>query len=157
MNRRHSPPAKSVEQNRGVVVVAVWAQRAAQPGIVLTVAAGAGDVAAVRAAARLVVAAGTAWEDGLAAHAPRVHGAEGGGGEGGEHARVSGHGVGDAFTADQPGADELARVAFVDGRAGGQMRSRRLPHAVSSTPSGSLAVVYRGVVRRWPGRWRGGL
>jgi hypothetical protein len=31
---------------------------------------------------------------------------------------VSGDGAGDAFAAEEPGADELAGVALVDGRAG---------------------------------------
>ncbi len=42
-----------------------------------------------------------------------VDGAEGGCGEGGEDARVGGDGVGDAFVAGQPGADELVGVGAV--------------------------------------------
>ena len=52
---------------------------------------------------------------------PGVDGAEGGGGEGGEHGRVTGDVFGDAFAADQSGAEELESVAAVGlgaGRAG---------------------------------------
>ena len=66
----------------------------------------------------LCVAAGAAGQDGLAAHPPGVHRSERGRGEGGEDARVRGDGVGDALAAEEPGADELAGVALVDGRAG---------------------------------------
>ena len=51
-----------------------------------------------------------------------MDGAEGGGGEGGEHGRMLGDVLGDAFAADQPGADELegvAAVGFGTRRAGG--------------------------------------
>ena len=107
-----------VEQHRGLVVVAVAAHRPAEPGIVFDVAGRAGDVAAVRAAAGLGVAAGSAGQDGLAAHPPGVDRPERGGGEGREHARMSGDRFGDAFAAGQTGADELAGVALVDRRAG---------------------------------------
>jgi hypothetical protein len=46
-----------------------------------------------------------------------VHRAEGGGGERGEHARMPSDRFGDAFAADEPGADELAGVTLVDLRA----------------------------------------
>jgi hypothetical protein len=72
----------------------------------------------VRAAAGLGVAAWAAGQDGLAAHLPGVDRAERRRGEGGEHARVRGDGLGDALAARQTGADELAGVALVDGRAG---------------------------------------
>ena len=65
-----------VEQHRGLVVVAVAAHGLAEPGVGLDVAGGAGDVAAVRAAAGLGVAAGAAGQDGLAAHPAGVHRAE---------------------------------------------------------------------------------
>jgi hypothetical protein len=39
-------------------------------------------------------------------------------GEGGEHARVRGDGLGDALAACETGADELAGVALVDSGAG---------------------------------------
>ena len=107
-----------VEQDRRVVVVAVAAQRAAEPRIVRVVAAGAGDVAAVRAAAGVWVAAGAAGQHGLAAHPAGVHRPERGGGEGGEHARMLRDGLRDVLAAHEPGPDELAGVALVDGRAG---------------------------------------
>ena len=44
--------------------------------------------------------------------------AEGGGGEGGEHARVGGDRLGDAFAACQPGSDELVGVGAVGLGAG---------------------------------------
>ena len=107
-----------VEQHRGFVVVAVAAHRLAEPGVGLDVPGRAGDVAAVRAAAGLGVAAGAAGQDGLAAHPAGVDRAERRRGEGGEHARVRGDRLGDALAAGEPGADELAGVALVDGRAG---------------------------------------
>jgi hypothetical protein len=103
-----------VEQHRGLVVVAVRAHGPAEAGIGLVVAGRAGDVAAVRAAARPGVAAGAAGQDGLAAHPAGVDRAEGGGGEGGEHARMADDRVGDALAAGQSGADELPGVALVD-------------------------------------------
>ena len=72
----------------------------------------------MRAAPRLGVAAGTAGQHGLAAHAAGVDRAERGGGEGGEHARVRGDRLGDALASGQARADELAGVALVDRRAG---------------------------------------
>ena len=111
-------PRVGVEQYRGFVVVAVRAHRLAEPGIAFGVAGRAGDVPAVRAAAGLGVAAGAAGQYGLAAHPPGVDRPEGGGGEGGEHARVRGDGLGDAFASGQARADELLRVALVHRRAG---------------------------------------
>ena len=60
------------------------------------------------AAAGVVVAAGSAGQDGLAAQAAGVDRSEGGGGEGGEHARVRGDRFGDALASGQACADELA-------------------------------------------------
>ena len=142
-------PGVGVEQHGGLVVVAVAAHRLAEPGIVLDVPGRAGDVAAVRAAADVGVAAGTAGQDGLAAHPPGVDRAEGGGGEGGEHARVGGDGLGDALAASQPGADELAGVALVDGRAGradglAAVAARDVQHS----PGLGGGVVDRGESRR---------
>ena len=111
-------PRAGVEHHGGFVVVAVRAHRAAEPGIVLVVAGRAGDVAAVRADALAGVAAGTAGQHLAAALAAGVDRAEGRGGEGGEHARVLSDRFGDALAAGQAGADELAGVALVDGRAG---------------------------------------
>ena len=72
----------------------------------------------MRAAASLGVAAGAAGQHGLAAHPPGVDRAERRCGESGEHARVRGDRIGNALAACEPGADELAGVALVDGRAG---------------------------------------
>ena len=85
-------------------------------------------------------AAGTAGQDGLAAHPAGVDRPERGGGEGGEHARMLRDRLGDAFAAGQARADELAGVALVNREQEGQTVSRRFPHAVSSTPPGSAAV-----------------
>ena len=94
----------------------------------------AGDTAAVRAEAGL--AAGAASGD-LAAVAgdAGVHGAEGGGGEGREHARVDGDGFGDALASGEPGADELVGVGAVGlgaGRAdrGAAVSARQVDHLV---------------------------
>ena len=144
-----------VEQHGGGVVVAVRAHRLAEPGIVFDVPGRAGDVAAVRAAAGVSVAAGAARQHGLAAHPPGVDRAEGRGGEGGEHARVRGDRLGDAFAAGQAGADELPGVALVDLAS----RPGRRSHGGCRTRRAALRRVRRrcrrrGRVRRWPGRWR---
>src|SRR5690348_1158638 len=57
-------PGVGIEQDCGPVVVAVRAQCPAEPGVFVVVADRAGDVAAVRAAAHLVIPAGTAGQDG---------------------------------------------------------------------------------------------
>ena len=44
--------------------------------------------------------------------------AEARGGERGEHARMSGDGLRDALAAEQPGADQVAGITLIDGRAG---------------------------------------
>ena len=77
---------------------------------------GAGLGAAVWA--RAEVAARVAGPDGAVVLLPGVDGAEGGGGQGGEDGGVVGDRVGDAFAADQAGADELVGVGSVDLRAG---------------------------------------
>jgi len=107
-----------VEQHGRFVVVAVDAHGLAEAGVGLDVAGRAGGVAAVRAAAGVVVATGAARQDGLAAHPPGVHRAEGRRGEGGEHARVRGDRLRDALTPGQAGPDELAGIALVHRRAG---------------------------------------
>ena len=115
-------PGPGVEQHGGGVVIAVAAHRLAEPGIILNVAGRAGDVPAVRAAARVSVAAGTAGQHGLAAHPPGVDRAERRGGEGGEHARVRGDRLRDALASGQARADELPGVPLVHlgaGRADG--------------------------------------
>ena len=70
-------------------------------------------------AARVRIAAWPTRQDGLAAHPPGVHRPEGGGGEGGEHARMASDRLGNALATGQPGAHQLAGVPLVDGRAGG--------------------------------------
>ena len=114
------PPQRGgvqVEQHRGLVVVAVGAHRAAEPGVIVGVPDRAGDVAAVRAGPLAGITAGTARKHGLAPHAPGVDRAERRGGQGGEHARVSRDRFGDALAADEARADELAGIALVDSRA----------------------------------------
>ena len=118
-----------VPHHGGGVVVAVRADRLPEFGVVAAVAGEAGQLAAVRAG--FGVAAGVArlrfaGAVGLAGAGVQPDGAgvdraEGGGGEGGEHGRVTGDVFGDAFAADQPGAEELEGVTAVGlgaGRAG---------------------------------------
>ena len=108
----------------------------AQIGEHVVVAAGAGDVPAVRAAPLVAVAAGAARQDGPAAHPAGVDGAEGRGGEGGEHARVRGNGLGDALAPGESGADELAGVALVDRRAGRADGLAAVPARGQQDPAG---------------------
>ncbi|MDQ2874241.1 MAG: hypothetical protein M3Y33_05285 [Actinomycetota bacterium] len=107
-----------VEQDGGGVVVAAGAQRPSESAVAVEVAAGAGDLAVVRAAPGAGVAAGAAGQDVVPVPALGVDRAERRGGEGGEYARVRSDAVGDALAAGQARADELAGVALVDGRAG---------------------------------------
>jgi hypothetical protein len=95
------------------------AHRLAEPGVAVGVPGRAGDVAAMGAAAGVGVAAGTARQDGRAAHPAGVDRAEGGGGEGGEHARVRGDGLRDALAPGQARTDQLAGVPLVHRRARG--------------------------------------
>jgi hypothetical protein len=81
------------------------------------VLAGRGVVAGV-AGGRSAGAAGTVGA-GVPVDGAGVHLAEGGSGEGGEDGRVAGDGVGDAFAADQAGADDVVGVAAVGLGAGG--------------------------------------
>src|SRR5262249_38674324 len=94
-----------VPHNRGVVVVAVGAQRPSQAGVVVFVPLAAGDPPPVRAEVRL--APGSAAGD-LAARGndPGVDGTEGGGGEGGEHTRVDGDRLRQALASGESSADE---------------------------------------------------
>ena len=103
-------PGLVVPHDVGVVVVAVRAQRLAEPGVVAVVAGEAGSCGGrVRAAAGL--AAGVAGLGPARAAGPvgagvladwaGVDGAEGRGGEGGEDGGVGGDGGGDAFAADR--------------------------------------------------------
>ena len=144
-----------VEQHGGLVVVAVEAQRLAEPGIVLHMPGGAGDVVAVRAAAGMRVAAGAARQHGLAAHAAGVDRAERGGGEGGEHARVGG----DASRGC------LCRRSGPRGRAAGRRACRRPSRPGrpirggcrtrrAALPRARRRCRRPGRSRPWPGRWR---
>ena len=142
-----------VEQDRAGVVVAVRAQRLTEPGVVAGVSVGAGHAPAMGAG--LGAAAGAAAQE-LAVFLPvEVDGAEGGCGQGGEHARVGGDGVGDAFAAGQPGADELVGVGAVHlgagwaaGGAAGLACNRQDPAgfvdgriAVQQFPGGAVDVI----------------
>ena len=111
-------PCPGVEQDGGFVVVAVRAQRTAEPDILVVVADGAGDVTAVRAGPPGPVPAGAAGQHRAAPLAARVDGTERGRGEGGEHARVLGNRFRYALASGQARADELAGIALVGDRAG---------------------------------------
>ncbi len=114
------------------VVVAVEAQRLAQPRIVGVVAGEARRGLPVRAGAG--VAAGAARRGAAVAALPVAAGvsrnratvdrAEGRGGEGGENDRVPGDRVGDALAAGQAATDDLVGVALVDP---GAVRAHRFP------------------------------
>ena len=109
-----------VEQDRAGVVVAVRAQRLAEPVVVPGVLLAAGQADAVRAG--LVFPARSAGQYPAVFLAAGVDRAERRRGEGDEDARVVGDGGGDALAAGQPGADELVGVGAVDlgaGRAAG--------------------------------------
>ena len=119
--RRQSSPACVVPDDVGGVVVAVRAQRLAEPGIVSAVPGEAGGgtamlaggrVTAGVAGLRLAAAAGLV-RAGVLADRAGVDRAEGRGGEGDEYCRVSGDVGGDAFAADEPGADEVVGVTAV--------------------------------------------
>jgi hypothetical protein len=109
-----APPqfgCEGVEQDRAGVVVAVRADRLAQPRIVGTVAFVAGHWPAVWAGAALP--AGSAAQSLAVLYAQAVDGSEGWCGQGEEDCRVFGDFGGDAFAADQAGADELVGVGAV--------------------------------------------
>ena len=105
-----------VEQDRAGVVVALGAQRFAELGVVSGVLFGAGQADAVWAGP--AVAARAAGQHFAVSFAAGVDGTEGGCCEGGEHARVLSHGVGNAFAAGQSGPDDLVGVGAVDLSAG---------------------------------------
>jgi hypothetical protein len=103
-----------VEQHVPGVVIAIRAHRRAQPRVLVVVMTGAGQVAAVRAAPLVGVAARTACQGAAtAAGADGVHRAEPGCGQGREHARMRGDGFRDALAAGQSGPDDLAGIALV--------------------------------------------
>jgi hypothetical protein len=110
-----SPPqlgCMGVPHDGGLIVVAVWAQRPAQAGVGFPVPLAAGKPPAMGAVVRLPPwpAAGDPATVGGDAGVDR---AEGGGGEGGEHAWVGGDRLGNSFAACQPGSDELVGVGAV--------------------------------------------
>jgi hypothetical protein len=107
-----------VEQHSKGIVVAVRAQRQPEPRFVLAMPGGAGDVMPVRAAPGAGIASWSARENGRAAHSPGMDRPKGGGGQGGEHARVRSDRVGDALASHEPSANELAGIALVDLGAG---------------------------------------
>ena len=146
-----------VPDDVGGVVVAVRAQRLAEPGVVAAVPGEAGVVAAVRAAAGVAAGvaglgpAGAAGLVGAGVLADRagVDRAEGRGGEGDEHGRVGGDGRGDAFAADEPGAEELVGVAAVGlGAAGADggaaVAARLVDHPVGHADRGDGAQEFAG-------------
>ena len=109
-----------VEQDRPGVVVAVRAQRLAEPVVIPVVLVAARQPDAVRTG--LVVPARSASEHPAVFLAPCVDRAERRRGQRDEDARMVGDGGGDALAAGQPGADELVGVGAVDlgaGRAAG--------------------------------------
>ena len=115
-----------VPDDGGGVVVAVRAQRPSQGGVGVFVPLPAGQTAAMLAERGF--AAGAALGGPAAGQlAAGVHGSEAGGGEGGEHARMRPHRVGDAFAAGEPGADQLVGVAPVGLGAGRADRGAAVP------------------------------
>ena len=110
----------------------------------------------------LGVAAGSAGQHGLAAHPPGVDRAEGGGGEGGEHARVRGDGLGDAFAAGQAArtswrASRLytGRAGRADGSRGGCRRRGARPGFGGGVVDGASSPVARSMVSMRPRSWIG--
>jgi hypothetical protein len=137
-----APPqlrSRRVPQHRPGVVPAIQTQRLPDLGVVLVMPAGAGDPAAVLAAAVLLVTASTAqvWPG-------AVHEAEAGRGQGHEQHRMTGHRRWDAFAADQPGQHELERVVLV------QPRARLAPRSASIVAPGVLHPIWqrRGRIQR---------
>ena len=114
----------------------------------------AGQLAAVRAG--FGVAAGVAGlrfagavsfaGAGVGPDGAGVDRAEGGGGEGGEHGRVSGDVFGDTFAADQPGAEELEGITAVGlgagrARGGAAVAAGFIDHAVGQGRGGVVVRI----------------
>ena len=115
VNRRHNSGGKRVEQHVPGVVVAIRAHGGAQPRVILAVNMRAGQVAAMRAAPLVGVAAGAAGQAAATvAGADGVHRAEPGRGQRGEHARMRGDQFRDALAAGQSRPDDLAGIALVN-------------------------------------------
>ena len=115
-----------IPDDGGGVVVAVRAQRPAQDGVDVFVALAAGQAPSVPA--QVSLAAGAApGSPAAGSGAAGVHRAEGGGGEGGEHARVGADRLGDVLATDQSGTDELVGVTAVGLGAGRADRSAAVP------------------------------
>ncbi len=116
-----------VPHDVGGVVVAVGAERLAEPGILAGVAGEAGGRAAVLAGGDLaagVAGLGRALAAGLIgagvlSDRAGVDLPEGGGGEGDEDGGMGGDRRGDALAADEPGADHVVGVAAVGFGAAG--------------------------------------
>ena len=92
---------RDVAEEHDIAFYLVPRLRAGDGSLGLGVPGRAGNVAAVRAAAGVRVAARSAGQHGLAAHPPGVDRAERRRGEGGEHAWVLCDRLGDALTARQ--------------------------------------------------------
>ena len=123
-----------VPHHGGVVVVAVRAQRLAEAGVVCLVPLPAGDPPPVRAEVGLAPGAAPGHLPAAGDHAG-VNRAEGGRGEGREHARVRGDRRGHALAPGQPGADQLVGVGPVSRGTGRADRSpavtaRQVDHLV---------------------------
>src|SRR5262249_2502893 len=105
-----------VEQDRAGVVVAVRAQRLAEPVVIPGVLLAAGQPDAVRAG--FALPARSAGQHSAVFLAAGVDRAERRRGQRDDDARVVGDGGGDALAAGEPGADELVGVGAVDLGAG---------------------------------------
>ena len=133
-----------VPDDVGGVVVAVRAQRLAELGIAGAVPGEARVVTVMWAAARITAgmtglrpacAAGPV-SAGVLADRPGVDRAERRGGEGDEHGRVPGDVGGDAFAADEPGAEEVVGVAAVGLGAAGAGGGAPVPACLVDGPVG---------------------
>ncbi len=145
-------PSSVVPHDVRVVVVAVRAEGLAEPRITSVMAGEADERLAVLADAAVpagmarvgLASAAGAISAGVVTDGPGVDRPEGRGGEGRENGRVGGDTFGDAFAADQPGADDVVGVAAVGlgaGRARGQaaVAAGLVDHAIRHVPGGDRA------------------
>src|SRR5262249_32373053 len=132
-----------VPHHRAVVVVAVRAQRLAETGVVFPVPLPAGDPAPVRAEVRLAPGAAPR-QFAAACDDAGVNRAEGGGGEGREHARVRDDRRWHALAPGQPGAEQLVGVEPV---GHGTRRADRSP----AVPARQIDHLVRRVLGIEPG------